>query len=96
MDDIILKINVDKIVRTLMSINNMHPSLKFTMEREENGKITFLDMKILNTKEKLSSTWYTKPSDLGLMMNYHALAPKRYKRSVVSGYVHCIYLSCSS
>ena len=66
------------------------------MEREENGEIPFLDMKILNTKGKLSSTWYTKPSDTGLMMNYHALAPKRYKRSVVSGCVHRIYRSCSS
>ena len=96
MDDIIRDINVDKIEPTLTSINNLHPSLKFTMEREENGEIPFLDMKILNTKGKLSSTWYTKPSDTGLMMNYHALAPKRYKRSVVSGCVHRIYRSCSS
>ena len=29
-------------------------------------------------------------------MNYHALAPKRYKRSVVSGFVHRIYRACST
>ena len=29
-------------------------------------------------------------------MNYHALAPKRYKRSVVAGFVHRIYRACSS
>ena len=29
-------------------------------------------------------------------MNYHALASKRYKRSVVSGFVHRIYRACSS
>ena len=96
MDDILRDINCHEIEPTLTSINNLHPSLKFTMEREENGEIPFLDMKILNTKGKLSSTWYTKPSDTGLMMNYHALAPKRYKRSVVSGCVHRIYRSCSS
>ena len=29
-------------------------------------------------------------------MNFHALAPKRYKRSVVTGFVHRIYRACSS
>ena len=29
-------------------------------------------------------------------MNYHALAPKRYKRSVVSGFVHRIFRACST
>ena len=29
-------------------------------------------------------------------MNYHALAPKRYKRSVVTGFVHRIYRACST
>lgn len=29
-------------------------------------------------------------------MNYHALAPKRYKRSVVAGFIYRIYRACSS
>ena len=29
-------------------------------------------------------------------MNFHAMAPKKYKRSVVAGMVHRIYRSCSS
>ena len=29
-------------------------------------------------------------------MNFHALAPKRYKRGVVSGFVHRIHRSCST
>ena len=31
-----------------------------------------------------------------LKMNYHALAPKRYKRSVVAGFVHRIFRACST
>ena len=53
-------------------------------------------MKIIHLKRDLSSTWYNKPTDTGLIMNYHALAPKRYKHSVVSGFVHRIYRPCSS
>ena len=52
-------------------------------------------MLVTNTNGILSSTWYTKPTDTGLIMNFHALAPKRYKRSVVSGFVHRIYRACS-
>ena len=28
-------------------------------------------------------------------MDFHALAPKKYKRSVVSGFVNIIYRACS-
>ena len=44
----------------------------------------------------LSSTWYNKPTDTGLILNYHALAPRRYKQSVVSGFVHRIARACST
>ena len=73
-----------------------HPSLKFTIERENEGRLAFLDMLIIRLNQKLSSTWYNKPTDPGLVMNYLALAPKKYKRSVVSGFVHRIFRACST
>ena len=79
-----------------VAINNLHPSLKFTIEREENGCIAFLDMKLIHENNSVSSTWYNKPTDTGLIMNFHALAPKRYKHSVVSGFVHRIFRACST
>ena len=53
-------------------------------------------MRFMNNPGKLLSTWYNKQSDTGLIMNFHALAPKRYKRSVVSGFVHRIHRAYSS
>ena len=53
-------------------------------------------MKVINTNGTLSSTWYCKPTDTELIMNFHALAPKKYKRAVVAGFVHRIYRACSS
>ena len=52
-------------------------------------------MIINNSEGNLSSTWYNKPTDTGLILNYHALAPRRYKKSVVSGFVHRIVRACS-
>ena len=96
MDDIIREIKKHLIQEKLNEINQLHPKLKFTMEMEEDGKLPFLDMEIRHHENKLSSTWYVKPTDTGLIMNYHALAPKRYKRSVVQSFVHRIHRCCSS
>ena len=96
MDDILQNIKREEIEDKLKEINNLHPALKFTIEREVDGAIPFLDMRILNTRSRLTSTWCNKPTDTGLMMNYHALDPKRYKRSVVSGVVHRIHRACST
>ena len=97
MDDIIREIKSKEVDEKLHQINNIHPSLKFTIEKEVNKAIPFLDMKLLHPENgSLSSTWYNKPTDTGLIMNYHSLAPKRYKRSVVSGFVYRIYRACSS
>ena len=96
MDDIIREIKRGRIQEKLDEINKLHPKLKFTMEMEEDGKLAFLDMEIVHHENVLSSTWYVKPTDTGLIMNYHALAPKLYKRSVVQSFVHRIYRCCSS
>ena len=96
MDDILQDIKREEIEGKLSEINNLHPALKFTIEREVDGAIPCLDMRIMNTHGRLTSTWYNKPTDTGLMMNYHALSPKRYKRLVVSGVVHRILRACST
>ena len=96
MDDIIMSIKRAHITTKLSEINNLHPMLKFTIEYEVNGELPFLDMKLLNENGSLSSTWYRKATDTGLMLNYHALAPRRYKKSVVAGFAHRIYRCCST
>ena len=96
MDDIIQEIKIQDIQAKLSQINQLHPNLKFTIEIEENGRLPFLDMEICHVGNSLSSTWYLKPTDTGLIMNFHALAPRRYKKSVVQSFVHRIYRCCSS
>ena len=96
MDDILKDNKKISIEQKLHDINTLHESLTFTREREKDGPLPMLDMSILNEGGHLSSTWYCKASATGLIMNYHALAPKKYKRAVVSGFVHRIYRSCSN
>ena len=98
MDDILKEEKRDNVDRKLHEINSLHANLKFTVEREQNHQLPVLDMKICHdpVSGRLVSTWYNKPTDTGLIMNFHALAPKRYKRSVVSGFIYRIHRACST
>ena len=68
------------------------------MEIEKNGELPFLDTKIFHnqTTGQISSTWYRKDTDTGLIMNFHSMAPRKYKRSLIGGLVHRIYRACSN
>ena len=95
MDDTLRTIKAEMIETKLHGINGLHPNLKFTIEVEQEGRLPFLDICILHVDSHLHSTWYTKPTDTGLVMNFRALAPKRYKRSVVEGLVYRVCRACS-
>ena len=96
MDDILTIVKNDEVDDTLYRINNLHPCLSFTHELENDGKIPFLDMLIHNCNGNLLSSWYRKPTDTGLTLNYHALAPLKYKKSVVISFIHRIFRACSN
>ena len=44
----------------------------------------------------ITSTWYCKLTDSGPIINYLALAPKRYERSVMEGFLHRVCRACTS
>ena len=96
MDDILTVIRRNELAEKLAQINQLHGNLKFTSESEIEGRLPFLDLCIVHSESELYTTWYTKPTDTGLIMNFHAVAPRRYKRAVVQGFVHRIFRACSS
>ena len=96
MDDILRSIKKSEVQNKLSQINTLHPNLQFTLEEETEGNLPFLDMLLMHRGEHLSSSWYCKPTDTVLIMNFHVLAPQQYKRSVVGGFVHRIYRACSN
>ena len=95
MDDIITIIKKSTINNKLDEINQLHRKLTFTKELEEDGIISFLDMLLMRNGNHICSTWFTKATDTGLMINFHALAPNKFKRSMIVGMVHRIYKACS-
>ena len=77
-------------------LNGYHPSLKFTSEKECDGKMPFLDFSIFREGGKFSTKVYRKSTFTGLYTNYNSLIPKCYKFGLVLTLLHRIFAICSS
>ena len=79
--------SLEKADKLLEYLNKQHHSIKFTMEKEENKSINFLDVKI-KRKENLtfSTSTYRKPTFTGVMLNWNSLTTLKYKK----GLIHCL------
>ena len=62
-DDILLVYNdnLTDIEEILNSFNNITPGLNFTLEREQENKINFLDLTITKATNKCHSTYTERP-----------------------------------
>ena len=94
-DDIIRPIKTREIDQLLAKFNQLHPNLRFTIERCVEQKIPFLEMKLSTRDGRMSTIWYTQPTDTGTSMSFRAIAPMRYKRNLISGHIHRSFNSCS-
>ncbi|XP_020905860.2 uncharacterized protein LOC110244043, partial [Exaiptasia diaphana] len=68
----------------LHELNQVHPSLKFTMEVESNGMLPFLGIQLLNKAPNIETKVYVKPTNTGLLLHYQSHVDERYKRNLVT------------
>ena len=84
-DDTIMAIpsNADDLV--LYTFNSYHKKLQFTIEREVNNKIAFLDLEVIRSDKDgtLTTNWYTKPSSSERILNYKSNHPTHQKIAVI-------------
>ncbi|XP_017478561.1 PREDICTED: uncharacterized protein LOC108368252 [Rhagoletis zephyria] len=73
---IVKRNDVDIILKTL---NRYHNKLQFTIEREENFKIPFLDVLIHRKNDEILLDWYSKPISSGRIINFLSSQPMKYK-----------------
>ena len=71
-DDTLSKMpDVSSASEFLSTLNGIHPSISFTMELEDKGKLPFLGMVIIRNGPRLDTKVYKKPTDTGLLLHYH-------------------------
>ena len=69
-DDLFGIIKTSAINTFLTSLNSFHPQIKFTVEEEENGRISYLDTTIIRHEKSLKVNWYQKPTASGRLINF--------------------------
>jgi hypothetical protein len=80
-------------------LNEAHKNLRFTMESmcPSSRTLPFLDVKVRFTPEnQLETSVYRKPTNTGVLINYEATAPQKWKQSIIKGFLVRARRICSS
>jgi len=64
------------------TFNSLHPRLQFTLEIGDN-KLNFLNVTLINNKEKVEFDWYKKPTFSGRILNFFKLYCKNFDATYV-------------
>lgn len=74
----------------LKTLNTYHNKIKFTIEKENNGELPYLDMKIIRNESKLKTNWYTKATSSGRMINFNSTQPMKTKINTATNFIEKI------
>ena len=77
-------------------LNNQHPNIKFTCERESNRQLPFLDVLISFENNCFSTSVYRKNTCKGLFTNYMSFTPFSFKIGLVKTLLNRAFNICSS
>ena len=71
-DDCIYIFNCNEMDETqlLQHLNSQNTHIKFTLEKETNSSLPYLDILISRDTNKLNFTVYRKPTDLGILLKF--------------------------
>ena len=64
-------------------LNDLHPSLSFSMEEENNNKLPFLDMLVERGESVFLTSVYRKPTFTGLYLSWDVFAPRSGKLNLI-------------
>jgi hypothetical protein len=65
-------------------LNAQHPNISFTFEKQEDGKLPFLDILIDNSSNTCITSVFHKKTYTGLLTNFLSFTPFTYKIETLS------------
>ena len=65
------------------TLNQLHFSLSFTIEEENNGQLLFLDVLVERSDSSFLTSVYRKPTFTGLYLDWHSFASKSRKLNLI-------------
>ena len=64
-------------------LNDLHPSISFTMELPTENTLPFLGMVLRKDSQNITTSVYVKPTNTGLLLHYNSHVDNRYKKSLI-------------
>ena len=83
--------NKESATDLLQVLNNVHSSLSFTVELENEGSIPFLGTVLTRYDGTLTTEVYRKQTDTGLLLHFQSRDDSRYKKGLVNTMVNRAY-----
>ena len=90
-DDIFLIVNRKSTINLIKSKFEEASVLRFTYEIEKHNELTFLDVNITHKNNQIETSVHTKSTHSGDCINYHRIAPDRYKTGIIKSMLNRAY-----
>jgi hypothetical protein len=89
-DDILIIYNEDytDIEDTLKEFNSIHPNIQYTIEKERNNKLNYLDITIDNTPNTPTFSICRKPTTTDIIIHNDSYHPPEHKNSAIRHFIN--------
>ena len=77
-------------------LNSKHQNIRFTVEQESEGKLSFLDVQLTRLNNTISTSIYRKPTFTGLGMNFLSFIPEQFKVNAIKTLLYRSFHLCSN
>ena len=95
-DDIFAYVRNESTDYVLTTLNLFYPNTSFTLEKENNSQLPFLDVLFIRNGTRLDTTVYRKNTHNDLYLHWDAFTPVSWKRGTLTTQVNRAYLVCSN
>ena len=75
-------------------VPSKHQNINFTIEKENIGSLSFLDVKICRKNRKFVTSVYRKPAFIVVFTNYESFIPTYQKRGLLNTLLHRSFSIC--
>ena len=79
----------------LEKLTLLHPVLKYTVEKEQNNSLNFLNVSVEKEGTGFLTSVYRKPTFTGQYIRWNSFGPKTRKISLIKTLVHRALMICS-
>ena len=75
-------------------LSSKHPNIKLSIEKEEDGRLAFLDVNIFRENDKFATNVYRKKTFSGVYNNFKSFIPETYKISLTKSLLFRCFSLC--